>query len=93
MKHLESAYTNTVGKLMKHIESTYTNTWLTLPAELNGAALLAQSIDDVGVAFVPGSAFFADKSGENTIRLSFSLSDESEINEGIRLLGQVIRGA
>ena len=67
--------------------------WLTLPAELNGAALLAQSIDDVGVAFVPGSAFFADKSGENTIRLSFSLSDESEINEGIRLLGQVIRGA
>jgi len=67
--------------------------WLTLPAGLNGADLLERSIDSVGVAFVPGSAFFADKSGENTIRLSFSCSDEAQINEGIMRLGQVIRGA
>lgn len=67
--------------------------WLTLAAGMNGAELLARSIDSVGVAFVPGSAFFADKSGENTIRLSFSLSGEDGIKEGIRLLGQVMRGA
>ncbi|NRB16220.1 MAG: PLP-dependent aminotransferase family protein [Rhodobacteraceae bacterium] len=67
--------------------------WLTLPVSLNGAQLLARSLDSVGVAFVPGAAFFADKSGENTIRLSFSCSDEAQIKQGIRLLGQVIRTA
>ncbi|WIY26502.1 aminotransferase-like domain-containing protein [Parasedimentitalea psychrophila] len=67
--------------------------WLTLPAGINGAELLERSLDSVGVAFVPGVAFFADKSGGNTIRLSFSCSNEAQINQGIRLLGQVMRGA
>ena len=67
--------------------------WLTLPTGLNGAELLAKSIETVGVAFVPGGAFYADENGENTIRLSFSLSDADEINEGIRRLGMVLRGA
>jgi len=66
---------------------------LTLPTGLNGAELLARSIETVGVAFVPGGAFYADESGENTIRLSFSLSDADEINEGIRRLGMVLHGA
>jgi DNA-binding transcriptional MocR family regulator len=67
--------------------------WLTLPVDMNGTELLTRSLDSVGVAFVPGSAFFADKSGENTIRLSFSCSDEAQINEGIKRLGQVMRAA
>ncbi|WP_425085615.1 PLP-dependent aminotransferase family protein [Ruegeria profundi] len=66
--------------------------WLTLPAGTSGAALLARALDTVKVAFVPGQAFFPDGSGENTIRLSFSNSDEDTIREGIRRLGQVLRG-
>ncbi len=65
--------------------------WLTLPAGTSGAALLARALDTVKVAFVPGQAFFPDGSGENTLRLSFSNSDEDTIREGIRRLGQVLR--
>jgi DNA-binding transcriptional MocR family regulator len=65
--------------------------WLTLPAGMDGAALLAQSLKSQKVAFVPGAAFFADGSGRNTIRLSFSRADEATIAEGIRRLGVVLR--
>ncbi|WP_282022233.1 PLP-dependent aminotransferase family protein [Ruegeria faecimaris] len=65
--------------------------WVTLPTGLNGADLLARALDTVKLAFVPGRAFFADGSGANTIRLSFSNSDEDTIREGIRRLGIVLR--
>jgi DNA-binding transcriptional MocR family regulator len=65
--------------------------WLTLPTHMNGADLLAQSLETQKVAFVPGSAFFADGSGSNTLRLSFSLADEATIDEGIRRLGVLFK--
>ncbi len=64
--------------------------WVTLPPEKNGADLLARALETVKVAFVPGQAFFPDGSRANTIRLSFSNSDETMIDEGIRRLGQVL---
>lgn len=65
--------------------------WLTLPTHLDGADLLAKSIETQKVAFVPGGAFFADGSGRNTMRLSFSLADEATIDEGIRRLGVLLK--
>lgn len=65
--------------------------WLTLPKGSDGAQLLARALDTVKVAFVPGQAFHPDSSGTNTIRLSFSNSDEATIAEGIRRLGDVLR--
>lgn len=65
--------------------------WLTLPPGLDGGDLLRRSLDSVKVAFVPGGAFHADGTGRNTLRLSFSNSDESRIGEGIRRLGQLLR--
>ena len=67
--------------------------WLTLPVGLDGADLLALSLKTQRVAFVPGAAFFADGSGRNTIRLSFSRTDEATITEGIKRLGQVLKAA
>lgn len=67
--------------------------WITLPKGVEGAALLAQAIRTERVAFVPGRAFFADGSGENTIRLSFSLNDGPAVDEGIARLARVIRAA
>ena len=67
--------------------------WVTLPRGMNGADLLAQSLKTHRVAFVPGGAFFADGSGENTLRLSFSLADEATIDEGIRRLGRLLAEA
>ncbi len=66
--------------------------WVALPEGMDGAALLAKSLETVKVAFVPGKAFFADGSGANTLRLSFSCANDQMIDEGIRRLGTLIAG-
>jgi DNA-binding transcriptional MocR family regulator len=65
--------------------------WLRLPEAIDGAALLERCILEARVAFVPGSAFHADRSGRNTIRLSFSLNDEAKASEGIARIAAMIR--
>jgi DNA-binding transcriptional MocR family regulator len=67
--------------------------WVTLPPGFDGAELLARSIETEKVAFVPGQAFFADRSGANTLRLSFSCANETMIEEGIQRLGRLISSA
>jgi len=64
--------------------------WLTLPAGVDAAALLQRAVDEIGVAFVPGAAFFPDARGRNTLRLSYSLPDEPTIREGISRLGRLV---
>jgi hypothetical protein len=66
--------------------------WVTLPEGLDGTELLARSVETEKVAFVPGQAFFADRSGSNTLRLSFSCANEAVIAEGIKRLGRLIAG-
>ena len=66
--------------------------WITLPKGMDGAKLLAKSLETVKVAFVPGQAFFADGSGPNTFRVSFSCANEQMIDEGISRLGGLIAG-
>jgi len=65
--------------------------WVTLPEGVSALRLfdLAGGED---VAFVPGSAFYVDEGGSNTLRLNFSNSNADEIKEGIRRLAKVIRG-
>lgn len=65
--------------------------WVALPAGMDGARLLARSIETEKVAFVPGQAFHADGSGANTLRLSFSCADGATIEEGISRLGRLLR--
>jgi DNA-binding transcriptional MocR family regulator len=64
--------------------------WLTLPEGIDAAGLLQRSLKEVGVAFVPGGAFFYDGGGRNTLRLSFSLPGEAEIDRGIAALARLI---
>ncbi len=66
--------------------------WVTLPEGMDGAELLARSLESAKVAFVPGKAFFADGSGANTFRVSFSCANETMIEEGISRLGRLIAG-
>jgi len=65
--------------------------WVTLPGGIDGRRLLERAVAEENVAFVPGLAFFPDRSGINTIRLSFSLPDPHMIEEGIARLCKVIR--
>lgn len=67
--------------------------WLTLPAHIDASELFKIALETENVAFVPGHAFFADGSGKNTMRLSFSCADGETIREGIRRLSKVLQSA
>lgn len=64
--------------------------WVKLPAEVSGASLLKRAIEEAKVAFVPGAAFFHDGTGQNTVRLSYSLPGVSEIATGVRRLASLV---
>ena len=63
--------------------------WATVPARLDTADVLRAALVQK-VAFVPGSPFFTDGSGLNTLRLNFTNSSVDVINEGIVRLGRVL---
>lgn len=65
--------------------------WVTLPKGLDAAEVLARSLREEKVAFVPGGAFFPDGSGKNTLRLSFSCAQDAQIDEGMKRLGRLLR--
>jgi DNA-binding transcriptional MocR family regulator len=64
--------------------------WVTLPDGIDAAGLLQRSLEEAGVAFVPGGAFFFDGRGRNTLRLSYSLPGEAEVDRGIARLAELI---
>ncbi len=64
--------------------------WLEGPPSLDAVALLPKAVE-AGMAFVPGSAFFADHPQKNTLRLSFVTVSPDKIERGIELLGKVLR--
>ena len=65
--------------------------WLTLPPHLNSKQMLPRAVKEL-VAYTPGTAFFADGSGGNNIRLSFCYPTPESIRTGIRRLQNVING-
>jgi DNA-binding transcriptional MocR family regulator len=64
--------------------------WLRLPPTCDGAELLERAVQEEGIAFVPGAAFFYDGRGRNAVRLSYSLPSEDEIEDGIARLATLI---
>jgi 2-aminoadipate transaminase len=63
--------------------------WVELPEGCDTDVLLPKAID-AGVAFVPGSAFYAGPPRKNTIRLSFVTSTPDEIIAGVQLIAELI---
>ena len=64
--------------------------WVQLPKGLKAIPLLAKAVDK-GVAFVPGSAFYAGDANESTLRLSFVTATVDQINTGMSALAAAIR--
>ena len=64
--------------------------WATLPDWVDTTDLLARALEE-NVAFVPGRAAFLDGRGAASMRLNFSGVDESDIREGVRRIGKVVR--
>jgi DNA-binding transcriptional MocR family regulator len=63
--------------------------WLTLPPGLDAKAMLPRAVT-ARVAYVPGTAFYADGFGSQCMRLSYCYPPPERIREGIRRLAAVI---
>ena len=63
--------------------------WLRLPGDMRAVDLLPKAVDR-GVAFVPGSAFYADEPQHNTLRLSFVTASVQQIETGVAALAAAI---
>jgi 2-aminoadipate transaminase len=66
--------------------------FVTLPEQLDADEIFKKAIEK-NVAFVAGSSFFCDNSGHNTMRINFSFSNKTEIEEGVKRLSDVILDA
>jgi DNA-binding transcriptional MocR family regulator len=63
--------------------------WLTLPEGMDAKAMLPRAVT-ARVAYVPGTAFYADGFGSRCMRLSYCYPAPERIREGVRRLAGVI---
>jgi 2-aminoadipate transaminase len=63
---------------------------LTLPKGINTARLLPQAME-AGVAFVPGGTFYPKGGGDHTLRLNFVSATPERIEEGVRILADLLQ--
>ena len=64
--------------------------WLTLPEGLDAKSMLPRAVTE-RVAYVPGTAFFADGTGQRNVRLSYCYPDPDRIREGVRRFAGVVQ--
>ncbi|MGH2844652.1 MAG: PLP-dependent aminotransferase family protein [Thermoleophilaceae bacterium] len=64
--------------------------WVTLTRPLDERALYAEAARNA-VAFTPGGAVTAERRSQTSLRLSFSLLDPDQLEEGVRRLARAIR--
>jgi len=65
--------------------------WVGLPPELDSKAMLPRAVKEL-VAYTPGTAFFADGTGRQNIRLSFCYPTPEAIRTGVARLANVVNG-
>jgi DNA-binding transcriptional MocR family regulator len=63
--------------------------WVTLPPEIDTKAMMPRAIV-AKVAYVPGTAFYADGFGSWSMRLSYCYPTPERIREGVKALGHVV---
>ncbi len=63
--------------------------WLELPESIDASELLDLAIER-GVAYIPGEPFYAYDGKKNTIRLNFTVPSVEQINNGMKILAQLL---
>ena len=63
--------------------------WLTVPEGVDTKAMLPRAVT-ARVAYVPGTAFYADGFGSRQLRLSYCYPTPERITEGVRRLAGVL---
>ena len=66
--------------------------WLTLPQEISAMKLFEQAVI-AKIVYVPGDPFYTTGENRNTLRLNYTNSSPTEIDEGIQRLAAVINRA
>jgi 2-aminoadipate transaminase len=101
LAHSRSLYERKCGRMLAALdrsmpeEARWTRpqggffSWLTLPGGADSEDLARRAVER-GVGIVPGTLFFPDGRGTDTVRLSFSLVDEAQIDDGIERLGSLV---
>jgi DNA-binding transcriptional MocR family regulator len=82
-----------VGALQQHLPAAQVRApkggffvWVELPADTPSRDLLPYA-EAAGVSFIPGSNFYLDGGGQNSLRLALSLYPPAELAEAARRLG------
>ena len=65
-------------------------TWVELPEGISAREILDECLKKK-IAFVPGGAFFPNENKENTFRLNYSNMPEDKIEQGLRIIGEVLK--
>jgi DNA-binding transcriptional MocR family regulator len=76
--------------MIESLTALLPHVWLTLPKGLNTKAMLPRAVTE-RVAYVPGTAFFADGTGQRNVRLSYCYPDPDRIREGVRRFAGVVQ--
>ena len=103
IKSICASYKEQMDAMMEELASfpagtTYTKPegglfiWVELPEHLNALELMSKCVDR-GVAYVPGTHFFAEGGHDNTLRLNFSNSTVEQIHIGMAVIREVIAEA
>ena len=87
-----------LASLERHLDGEYHvdppagghHLWVTLTRPLDERALYAEAARR-GVTFTPGGAVTAERRSQTSFRLSFSLLEPEELDEGVRRLARAIR--
>ena len=82
-RHLAGEYTAALPRGGHHV-------WVTLKRPLEERHLYSEAVRH-GVAFTPGGAITVERRASTSLRLSFSLLDPDELDEGVRRLARAIR--
>jgi len=64
--------------------------WVTLPEGISSMEVFERALKE-NVAVLPGTPFYTDGGGKDTLRLNFSNSSPEKIRAGIERLARVIR--
>lgn len=65
-------------------------TWVELPEEISARDILTKCLEKK-IAFVPGGSFYPNEHKENTFRINYSNMPEEKIENGLQIIGEVIR--
>lgn len=85
--------------LEKHMPAgtTWTNPdggffiWVTFPEGIDTLELLPRA-REMGIEYMPGGSCYANGGGEHQIRLSYSFARDEQIEPGIEILGNLVKG-